>query len=152
MWCPRQTQSRPSEGSLLSGGKQAQNKGGQWFGEEMRRRYGSPEEEWGVPAGAQLGGPRCREAGVSPGATVFRAPEAVVLPLLTWHQLFSHFSHSCVHVVGVTCRILNPLHKPSFLLSPQAQLPVPTAGLPLHQHRLQGAVHLLQMGQRWSVW
>lgn len=89
---------------------------------------------------AQLGGPRCREAGGAQERFVSGPQSAVVLPLLTWHQLFSHFSHSCVHVVGVTCRILNPLHSPLLPSFPHRHSCLSQRVLTA-QHRLQGAVH-----------
>lgn len=103
-----------SQGSLLSGGKQAQTKVGQWFVEEMGRCYGSPKGDGEGLVGPSSEGPGAERQEGAQERFVSGPQSAVVLPPLAWHQLFSHFSCSRGHVVGVTCRILNPLHKPSF--------------------------------------
>lgn len=97
-----------------SQGKQAQTKVGQWFVEEMGRCYGSPEREGEGLVGPSSEGPGPERQEGAQERFVSGPQSAVVLPPLAWHQLFSHFSCSRVHVVGVTCRILSPLHKPSF--------------------------------------
>lgn len=106
----------------------------------------------GVLGRAQLGGPRCREAGVSPGAICFRAPECsgpsspyLASVILTFLTLLCACGGRDLPDPEPTPQTLLPSfpHRHSCLSQRQ---------LPLHQHRLQGAVHLFQMGQRWSVW
>lgn len=131
-----------SEGSLLSGGKQAQNKVGQWFGEEMRRRYGSPEEEGGAWQGPVGRAPVWRGRS-EPRSVLFQGPR------VQWSFLslpgISHFSHSCVHVVGVTCRILNPLHKPSFPPFPTGTAACPNGSF----HCTNTGYKALYISSRW---
>lgn len=82
-----------SQGSLLSGGKQAQNKVGQWFGEEMGRRNGSPEGEGEGLAGPSWEGPLARRGRREPRNVLFQAPKVQwsFLPLLGIS--YSHISH-----------------------------------------------------------
>lgn len=84
-----------SEGSLLSGGKQAQNKGGQWFGEEMRRRYGSPEEEGGAWQGP-VGRAPVQRGRSEPRSDLFQGPRVQWSFLSLPGISYSHISHTPV--------------------------------------------------------
>lgn len=93
-----------SQGSLLSGGKQAQNKVGQWFGEEMGRRYGSPEGEGEGLAGPSWEGPPPPPPRHPPAWRGRREPRSLLFqaPKVQWSFLpllgisYSHISHAPV--------------------------------------------------------